>query len=228
MTQKVALLHTSFVFIQRERMLFEIFEELLPGVELINIVEDRMLADVMATRTIEPAVVRRMGYYVLAADAMGVDAIFSTCSSLGPAVDIAKQLVTTPVVKIDDGMAEKAAREGEKIGVLATVPTTLPPTVNLIQEKAMAQHNHVELREALSEGAFQLLMDNQVAQHDDMVVQTACEIAEWADTLVLAQCSMARLAPRLQQETGRPVLSSPRLGVERLKAVLEGPLTAVG
>lgn len=224
MKRKVALLHTSFVFIQRERLLFEIFEELLPDVELINIVEDRMLAGVMESQTIAPEVIRRMSHYVLAADAIGVDAIFSTCSSLGPAVDIARRLVSTPVVKIDDGMAEKAAHEGKKIGVLATVPTTLRPTIDLIQEKAGSLSTVVETQEALSSGAFELLMDNHIDQHDDMVVQTACEIAQWADTLVLAQCSMARLAPRLQEETGRPVLSSPRLGVQRLKDVLEGAI----
>lgn len=222
MNKRVALLHTSFVFIHRERMLFDIFEELLPDVEIINIIEDQMLAGVMQSRTITPADIRRMSYYVLAADSMGVDAIFSTCSSLGPAVDVAKELVATPVVKIDDGMAEKAAQEGSRIGVLATVPTTLRPTVNLIHEKSNHLNTSIETREALSAGAFDLLMDNQVEKHDAMVVATACEVAEWADTLVLAQCSMARLAPRLAEETGRPVLSSPRLGVERLKSVLAG------
>lgn len=222
MPKKVALLHTSFVFIQRERLLFDMFAEILPDVKLVNIVDDNMLAEVMRTQTIAPEIIRQMTYYVLAADSMGVDAIFSTCSSLGPAVDVARHLVKTPVVKIDDGMAEKATRDGQNIGVLATVPTTLPPTVALIQEKAAEYGTSVNTRQALSRGAFELLMDNQVEQHDAMVAQTACEMAEWADTLVLAQCSMARLAPRLQEETGRPVLSSPRLGVERLKAVLEG------
>lgn len=228
MTYKIALLHTSFVFIQRERLLFDIFAELLPDAELTNIVEDTMLADVMRTQTISPQVVRRMSHYILAADAIGVDAIFSTCSSLGPAVDAAAKLVSTPVVKIDDGMAEKAARDGNKIGVLATVPTTLGPTIDLIQHNAQRQGRQIETQRALSEGAFALLMANQVEQHDDMVVQTACATAEWADTLVLAQCSMARLAPRLEQETGRPVLSSPRLGVQRLKDVLEGQRAIAG
>jgi Asp/Glu/hydantoin racemase len=222
MTQKVALLHTSLVFIQRERLLFEIFQELLPDVLLVNIIEDNMLQEVIRIGRITPDVTRRMCFYVLAAESMGVDAIFNTCSSLGPTMDTARQIVSIPIVKIDDGMAEKAAREGGKIGVLATVPTTLPPTVALIQEKAGAIHKQVETREALSQGAFDLLMQNQVERHDDMVVQTALEMAQWADTLVLAQCSMARLAPRLESEVGRPVLSSPHLGVELLRDVLQG------
>ena len=220
MNYRVALLHTSLVFIQRERLLFEIIQELLPDVELINIIEDGMLREVMNMGRITPDITRRMCLYVLAAEAMGVDAIFNTCSSLGPTMDTARQIVSIPIVKIDDGMAEKAAQEGYKIGVLATVPTTLPPTVALIREKAQSIHKEVETREALSKGAFDLLMQNQVERHDEMVLLTAHETAQWADMLVLAQCSMARLAPVIEKEVGLPVLSSPRLGVELLKKVL--------
>jgi Asp/Glu/hydantoin racemase len=221
MAKKVALLHTSLVFINRERLIFDIIAELMPDVELVNIIEDGMLKDVITTGSISPHVTRRMCLYVLAAEAMGVDAIFNTCSSLGPTMDVARQLISTPIVKIDDGMAEVAAKEGKRIAVLATVPTTLPPTVALIQEKAASFKKDIETRPALSKGAFELLMNNQVESHDDMVAKTALEMASWADTIVLAQCSMARLAPRLQEEVKRPVLASPRLGVERLKSVLE-------
>jgi Asp/Glu/hydantoin racemase len=220
MPKTVALIHTSFVFFDREKLLFDTFAEILPTVVLRNIVDDTMLSDVMQEGTISEGVIQRMKLFVQAAEAMGVDAIFNTCSSLGPAFDAAKELVSIPTVKIDDGMAEKAALEGEKIAVLATVPTTLPPTVNLIREKAEGIGRHIETRGSLSQGAFDLLMSGNTADHDEMVLQTAQKSAGWADTLVLAQCSMARLAPSLSEQVGRPVLSSPRLGVERLKAVL--------
>jgi Asp/Glu/hydantoin racemase len=220
MPQTVALIHTSFVFFDREKLLFDTFAEILPAVVLKNIVDDTMLSDVMREGMISDGVIHRMKLFVQAAEAMGVDAIFNTCSSLGPAFDAAKELVSIPMVKIDDGMAEKAALEGEKIAVLATVPTTLQPTVDLIREKAEGLGNYIETRGSLSQGAFDLLMSGNTAKHDEMVLQTAQESAGWADTLVLAQCSMARLAPSLSEQVGRPVLSSPRLGAERLKAVL--------
>lgn len=220
MKKRVALIHTSFVFFDREPLLFDQFDEVLPEVERLNIVDDQMLAEVMEKARIEPQIIKRMSNYVLAAEAGGADAIFNTCSSLGPAFDIAKELVSIPCVKIDDGMAELAAKQGKRIAVLATVPTTLPPTAALIQEKADQQGVEIELKRYLCEGAFDLLMQGEKDQHDDMVSENALESANWADTLVLAQCSMARLAPRLSEETDRPVLSSPRLGVELLKSVL--------
>ena len=223
MNKRVVLVHTSFALLGSNRMLYDIFEELLPDVELINIVDDAMLKEVMAGGRITPGVTRRMCYYFLAAEAMGVDAIFAVCSSLGPATDVARELVSIPVVKIDEAMAEKVAREGRRIGVLATVATTLGPTAGLIEHKAEGVGRQLEIRQALCEGAFELLMSGDVDAHNDMIATRARELSEWADALVLAQSTMTRLAPRLAQETGLPVWTSPRLGVEHLKQVLSCP-----
>jgi Asp/Glu/hydantoin racemase len=220
MDKKVALLHTSFVLINRDRLLLDTFVEILPEVELVHIVDDGMLREVIKSGQISPQITRRMCFYMMAAEAMEVDAIFNTCSSLGPAFDVAKHLVSTPSVKIDDGMAQKAVEDGEKIAVLATVPTTLSPTITLIKEKAAEINKTVEIKKALSKGAFALLMQGERERHDEMVSQAAQEVSKWADTLVLAQASMTRLATRLSNETELPVLSSPRLGVLHLKGVL--------
>jgi Asp/Glu/hydantoin racemase len=220
MDKKIAVIHTSLVFFQKELLLFQLLAEILPEVKLMHIIDEKILSEVMARGSISPAEIRRMCLYVLAADSMEVDAIFSVCSSLGPAMDIAKNLVSIPVVKIDEGMAQKAAEEGKKITVLATVPTTVRPTVNLIKEKAAKIGTSLEIREAVATGAFEYLMDNQRERHDDMVLNVAKEAAKSSDMLVLAQASMARLAPRISDEVGLPVLSSPRLGVEYLKTIL--------
>jgi Asp/Glu/hydantoin racemase len=94
---------------------------------------------------ISEGILRRMGFYIRAAEAMGVDALFNACSSLGPVFDAAKGLVSIPMVKIDDGMAEEAAKEGERIVVMATLPTTLKPIVDLIQEKAAGMGKQIEI-----------------------------------------------------------------------------------
>jgi len=221
MVKRVALLHTSLVFFQRERLLFDLIEKMLPDVRVTNIVDDTILEEVMEIGRITPDITRRMCLYVLAGQAMGVNAVFNTCSSLGPTMDVARSLVDIPIVRIDDGMAEKAAMEGKKIGVLATVATTLKPTIDLIMQKAGERGTKPEPEPALCDGAFDILMGGDRDLHDDMVSQKAREVSRWADTLVLAQCSMARLAPRLSHDTGLPVLSSPELGISRLKQVLE-------
>ena len=64
-------------------------------------------------------------------------------------------------------------------------------------------------------------MSGNKDRHDAMVSATAQELAGQVEMIVLAQASMTQLAPRLQQETGLPVLSSPRLGIEYAKRVLD-------
>jgi Asp/Glu/hydantoin racemase len=169
--KKIALIHTSFVFFDREPLLFDVFDDVLPGVERINIVDDRMLAEVIEHGKIEPQIIKRMCLYCMAAEASGSDAIFNTCSSLGPAFDVAKRMTAVPCVKIDDGMAEEAVRDGRKIAILATVPTTLPPKAALVQEEADRRGADVQIREFLCEGAFDLLMRGEKNAHDEMVSQ---------------------------------------------------------
>lgn len=213
---KVAVLHTSFVFVNVEPAINDLLAELLPDVEVIHFVDSDVLATVVREGGISEASAARMVHLAEAAEAAGADVIFSACSSLGPSMDVARNRVGTPIVKIDDAMALQAAQQGTDIGVLATVPTTLKPTSDLILEKAAEIGREVRIHQRLSEGAFDTLMSGDRARHDDMVSREAAVFAKDVDLIVLAQASMSRLAGRLQDETGRPVFASPRLGVEYL------------
>jgi Asp/Glu/hydantoin racemase len=171
---------------------------------------------VVREQGISPASEARMTHLAHAAQAAGADIIFSACSSLGPALDVAARSVAVPVVKIDEAMASEAVRRGERIGVLATVPTTLKPTCDLVMAKAAALGRTVSIQERLCDGAFDVLMSGDRPRHDAMVADQAARLAKDVDVIVLAQASMARLAEPLQEQTKILVLASPRLGVEYL------------
>jgi alkanesulfonate monooxygenase SsuD/methylene tetrahydromethanopterin reductase-like flavin-dependent oxidoreductase (luciferase family) len=126
------------------------------------------------------------------------------------------------VIKIDDAHTEKAAREASRIGVMATVATTLGPTVALIKEKAARMNKAVDVRESLSGGAFEALMRGEKDKHDAMVVEAARKLAPQVELILFAQASLTRLAPAVQDATGLPVLTSPRLAIEYTKRVLDG------
>jgi Asp/Glu/hydantoin racemase len=215
-SKKIAVLHTSFVFVSVEPAINNLIEELIPEAEVIHFVDSDVLATVVREQGISPKSEARMTHLAQAAEAAGADIIFSACSSLGPALDVAARQVTTPVVKIDEAMAARAAAEGNRIGVLATVPTTLGPTSDLIQSKADEMGRSIAIEQRLCEGAFAVLMSGDRDKHDAMVVEQAVDLAETVDLIVLAQASMARLADVLQEKTGLPVLASPRLGVDYL------------
>ncbi|NPV08871.1 MAG: Asp/Glu/hydantoin racemase [Anaerolineae bacterium] len=221
MPKRVGMLHTSFVFIQVETMINDLFREILPDVEVLHFVDSEVLAAVMRAGKVTPEAVRRLTFLAQAAQAAGVDAIFSACSSLGPAADVAALFVDRPLIKIDEAMAREAVSRAARIGVLATVPTTLGPTTDLIRRKAADVGKTVEVFPRLSEGAFEALMGGDKQRHDRMVLEGALDLAPQVEILTLAQASMTRLAPWLSQETGLEVLSSPRLGIEHLRDVLE-------
>ncbi len=220
MTQMLALIHTSQVFLSVETMMQQMFAEIMPEVRLINILDDSLLPDVMTEMSISNNVTKRLCLYVLAAEAAGVGAVLSLCSSVGPAIDVARKLVSIPVIKIDDAHTEKAVREGKRIGVLATAGTTLRPTVALLKEKAAIQGKEVEIQPSLANLAFEALMRGDKNEHDALVVEAARALAPSVDLILFAQASMARLGPIVQEATGLPVLTSPRLAIEYTKRIL--------
>ncbi|MFD1722265.1 aspartate/glutamate racemase family protein [Amnibacterium endophyticum] len=216
MTKKIAVLHTSFVFVQVEPIINDLIAELIPDAEVLHFVDSDVLATVVREQGISAKSEMRMVRLAEAAEAADADIIFSACSSLGPALDAASAAVAIPVVKIDDAMARRAAAEGRRIGVLATVPTTLQPTTDLIRAQADALDREIQVVQRLCEGAFDVLMGGDRARHDEIVVTQAVDLAAEVDLIVLAQASMNRLAPVLKDRTGLEVLSSPRMGVEYL------------
>jgi aspartate/glutamate racemase len=219
--KRVAILHTSFVFINNQPVIKDQFRELLPDVKVLDFVDSQILADVQVEGITDDAV-QRMTHMAKAAEAAGADVIFSACSSLGPTIDTVRKSVSIPIIKIDDEMTEQAVLKAERIGILATVPTTVPPTVALIEEKAAKSGKEIHILTSVAEGAFDKLMSGDKETHNRMVLDKAKELAPKVDLLVLAQASMTTLAPMLAEATELEVLTSPQLGVQSVKEYLEG------
>lgn len=210
----VAAIHTAAPMVEPTKKLFA---EHIPDVRLFNIADDSLIQDVIRDEKVTERTARRLvGYYFAAVDA-GADLIFNTCSSVGEIADLASELVSIPIVKIDDAMCARAVNQGARIGVLATLPTTLGPTVRLVRRHAEKLSKTVEVAEGLAEGAFAAVISGNAARHDSLILDTAKRISERVDLLVLAQGSMARMEKALAAETGRPILSSPLSGVLDVK-----------
>lgn len=215
----VYIIHTSFVSVQH---LTELFRKLVPKVELRHIVDDSLLAEVLRFGGVTPPVVSRMCEYYKAAELAGADIIFNQCSSVGEVADIAAKLVRTPVIKVDTRMAEIACRTGEKIGVVATLATTLDPTCRLIETTAAQLGRKIMLRRQLVDGAFDILIKGDRPRHNAMVIAAIRKLARTVDVVVCAQGSMVTILPDLGA-TLVPVLTSPHAGVESVADYLARP-----
>jgi hypothetical protein len=119
-------------------------------------------------------------------------------------------------------MAETAVQRGSRIGVAATLQTTLNPTVTLLQQKAADAGKNVTFEPCLVASAYQKLMAGDKDGHDSDLAAALTRLAQTVDVVVLAQASMARVIARLPQDQQDKFLSSPRLGMEQVKQAVTG------
>ena len=194
-------------------------DELVPDAEYFHIVDETLLANTRKSGSLTATTRRRvLGYVESAADA-GADLVVVTCSSIGPAVDASHDFVDVPVLRIDEPMTDEAVRLGSRIGVVATLSTTLQPTADLVERRAIAVGKEVEVVARVCEGAFDALQAGDRDRHDELVRAGLQELLAGVDVVVLAQASMARVADTLADVT-TPILSSPRLGMERVASLI--------
>lgn len=199
----------------------EIAARLMPDVRLLHFVDESTIKNTIAAGHLQKATMRQVIRLVGSTFDAGCDVALVTCSSIGRAVDMAAELYEQPVLRVDLPMAEKAVALGSKIGVLATLQTTLKPTVELVRRVADAQGKHVEIVEHVCPGAFEAVMAGDGATHDRIVTEGLTEAMKGMDAIVLAQASMARVVAALPEgAVTAPVLASPELGMERARDIL--------
>jgi Asp/Glu/hydantoin racemase len=189
------------------------FRELWPQVQLMNLLDDSLSADLVRAGRLTPAMTERflaLGRY---AKSTGADAILFTCSAFGPCIDaVVADLSPMPVLKPNEAMIEEAAAIGGRIGLLATFPGTLASMPDEFPAGlTIVPH--------LVDGALAALDRGDTEQHDGRAARAALALAD-CDVIALAQFSLARAAPRVAIATGKRVLTTPHSAVKKLKRLL--------
>jgi Asp/Glu/hydantoin racemase len=218
MPKTLALIHTAPVLIP---VFKKLCEEHLGGTDVFNIVDESLLKNTIREGELSPLTVQRLVGYVQSAKQAGADVVLVTCSSIGPGVDAARAAVDLPVLRIDEAMADEAVQTGRRVGVAATLRSTLDPTIDLIKTRALRAKRQCEVVARLCEGAFEAVASGDTATHDRIVRENLLVLMGEVDVIVLAQASMARVVDAMDSADLRvPVLSSPRRAIEQAKEVL--------
>jgi Asp/Glu/hydantoin racemase len=219
MRKQLLLLHTVASLVAPFRALAA---EILPDdIEVVHVADELLLKIVLREGHLVPFLYRRVASHVVAAEQGGVDAVMFTCSSISPCAAAARQMVGIPVLKVDEPMVDEAISLGERIGVVATVPTTLGPTTELVRDRAMAVGKPVAVEPVLCNGAFDALLAGNSQTHDRIVRDGISGLMASSDVVLLAQASMARVVDTIPDaEKLVPILSSPRLAMMRASSVL--------
>lgn len=219
MKKKLGLIHTSATLVP---VFAQLCKDKLPGVETFNIVDDSLVKNIREAGGITPQISERVANYIKSAESSGAGQILVTCSSIGPAVEAGAKLVSVPTLRVDQPMADQAVATGKRIGVIATLSTTLEPTADLIQRRAAIAEKKIELTSKLVEGAFEALMAGDGATHDAKVAAALKELSQQVEVIVLAQASMARVVEALKPEDKRvPILASPGIAIDHLATILK-------
>lgn len=214
----LGLIHTSATLVP---VFAQLCKAKLPHVETFNIVDDSLVRAIGERGSLTADIARRVTSYIESAESGGADFILVTCSSIGPAVEAAAPLCAVPVLRVDQPMADQAVQIGQRVGVIATLPTTLHPTADLVNRRAAAAGKRVGVTSRLCEGAFEALMAGDAEKHDAMVAAALRELSEQVDVIVLAQASMARVVDTLASADRRvPILASPGIAIEHLATLL--------
>jgi hypothetical protein len=217
MKKTLALIHTSATLVP---VFGQLCAAKLPGVDTFNIVDDSLVRSIGLKGGITPDIAARVAAYLASAESGEADYILVTCSSIGPAVDAAAAGVKVPVLRVDQPMADEAVKAGRRIGVIATLPTTLDPTTELVRRRAALAGKEIELTSRLCAGAFEALMAGDAARHDALVSAALRELSAQVDVILLAQASMARVVDTLAPaERKALILSSPALAIDYLASI---------
>ncbi|AZS38262.1 hypothetical protein CVS47_02915 [Microbacterium lemovicicum] len=213
-TPRVAFVHTGAVVIAP---VADLAARLLDGAATVNYLDDKIVAD-LGDPARAGSVPERLEDLVRAAQSAGADLVMLTCSSISQLAAPVSEKVGIPVLRIDEAMADDAVRQGSRIAVLATLPTTLTPTLALLRERAALAGAEPEFTDEVIEGAFAAVSAGDRAEHDRLVAAAIERVAAGADVVVLAQASMASAAAAASVPV--PVLTSLEPGIRRLGEAL--------
>jgi Asp/Glu/hydantoin racemase len=219
----LAFIHTGHVLIP---VFAQLAKEKLPGVDVFHMLDESLIRNTIAGGGLSKLTIRRLIGMIESAHEGGADAVMVTCSSIGEGVPIARRQFDFPILRVDEAMAEAAVDTGGRIGVAATLRSTLEPTVALLRETAARAGRDVEIVPQLSDGAFERLISGDAPGHDRMLTASLSDLRKEVDVIVLAQASMARVAAQFNGP-GPRILSSPELAIQRARDLLSPEMAGV-
>lgn len=216
---KIGLVYTGVTPELIELVNQEVKKQLGDDIEIMNYKDPSIIAEVVEHNNVTVAPAARLVTMFMQAMQDGADAILNNCSSVGEVADACQNLakyIGVPIVRIDEEMCREAVKQGKRIGVMATLPSTLIPTKNTVLRLAREMNREVELVDVLVEGGFGLDQE----QFKELMTKYAGEIIDKVDVILFAQGSMAYCEEYIHQKYNKPVLSSPRFGAIALKEAL--------
>jgi aspartate/glutamate racemase len=217
--QTIGIIHAVNLTI---RAMQPFLDRYIPDVSVMHLCDDTIQRDNIAAG---PGKIPKRNYFRFAQYAhnleeSGVELILLACSTFNYAAELARPMIDIPIMQIDRPMMELAVEQGPRVGLLATLATTVPSSERLLRIVAAEKERPVEITKVLRPEAFQAIQRGDVAAHNEILLEEIRQLSGKVDSIVLAQLSMSALEPLLH-DTAVPVYNSGTTGFARIRQMLE-------
>ena len=144
-TKTLGIIHASMI---TAKAVQKYIDEIIPEVKIMHVVDDTIQRDNIAAGA---GIIPKVNYYKFAQYAHNleeakVDLIMLACSTFNYAAELARPMINTPIAQIDRPMMELAVKTGKRIGLLATLPTTVPSSERLLKIAAAEANKVIEVK----------------------------------------------------------------------------------
>ena len=220
MEKTLGIIHASHITISAMEPYLRRY--LPEGVEVMHLCDDTIQRDNIKAGV---GVIPKVNYFKFAQYAhnleeAGADLILLACSTFNYAAELARPMIQVPIAQIDRPMMEKAVQTGRRIGLLATLETTVPSSQRLLEIAAREAGKEITCKTVLCSKAFEEYSKGNVEEHNRILTQAVEDLSGEVDCIVMAQLSMSALAPYLKN-TRVPVYNSGETGFQRVREMLE-------
>lgn len=195
----------------------------IPDVEVVHLCDDTIQRDNIAAGV---GVIPKTNYFKFAQYAhnlqeAGVNLILLACSTFNYAAELARPMIDIPIMQIDRAMMELAVEQGPRVGMLATLATTVPSSERLLRIVAAEKNVPVEITTVLRPEAFVAIQKGDRDTHNKILLEEIDKLSGKVDSIVMAQLSMSALEPMLGK-TAVPVYNSGTTGFDAIRRALYG------
>ena len=196
-------------------------DKYIPDIEVVHLCDDTIQRDNIRAGV---GVIPKVNYFKFAQYAhnleeAGVGVILLACSTFNYAAELARPMINVPIMQIDRPMMEEAVRQGPRVGLLATLATTVPSSERLLRIIAAEQKRDVQITTVLRPEAFEAIQKGDAATHNRILLEEIEKLSGGVDTIAMAQLSMSALEPHLGK-TRVPVYNSGATGFARIRQML--------
>lgn len=196
-------------------------ERYIPDIQVVHLCDDTIQRDNIRAGV---GVIPKRNYFKFAQYAhnlqeAGADMILLACSTFNYAAELARPMIDIPIMQIDRPMMELAVCQGRRVGLLATLSTTVPSSERLLRIVAAEQKKEVEVTTVLREEAFRAIQKGDSETHNAILLEEIEKLSGKVDSIVMAQLSMSALAPHLTG-TRVPVYDSGTTGFGRIRQMM--------